>query len=78
MARRKKQPDNVIQFERGCRRCEHLVQTGKNTYKCDKKVHMDDSEVVPIKDGEHTKDWNVCRGESYVFVPALKFRSKSS
>ena len=78
MARRKKQPDNVIQFERGCRRCEHLVQVDRRTWMCNKKVHMDDSAVIPIKDGEHTKDWNVCRGNDYVYVPKITSRSKSS
>ena len=56
----------LVIFERGCRRCEYLTQIGKNTYKCAKRVHMDDSDVVPIRDGEHTEDWNICDGECYV------------
>lgn len=78
MARRKKEPDNIIQFEIGCRRCEHLSKVGRNTYICTKKVHMDNSEVVPIRDGEHTSDWNVCKGKNYVHVSMFKNKSKSS
>lgn len=77
MARRKKEPENVIQFEIGCRRCSNLMQTGKNTYTCSARVHMDNSPVVPIENGEHTKDWGVCKGERYVFTPVKK-RERSS
>lgn len=56
----------ILQFERGCRRCENLAQIGKGTYVCLKRVHMDDSDVIPIKDGQKTSDWFVCDGESYV------------
>ena len=52
-------------FERGCKRCEHLSQIGKGTYVCMKMVHMDDSDVIPIKDGERTDDWNICDGKNY-------------
>lgn len=60
--------DNIVQFETGCRRCEHLVQVGKKTYLCKQKVHMDDSEVIPVRDGKHTHDWYICGGESYIRV----------
>lgn len=55
----------IVAFERGCRGCENLVQIGKCTYKCARRVHMDDSEVIPVRDGKHTKDWNICDGEYY-------------
>ena len=58
----------VVRFEVGCRRCEHLVQIGKNTYLCKQKVHMDDSAVVPIRDGKQTEDWHICNGDSYTRV----------
>ena len=58
----------VVRFEVGCRRCEHLVQIGKNTYLCKQKVHMDDSSVIPIRDGKQTSDWNICKGDSYTRV----------
>ena len=57
--------DNIVQFEIGCRKCEHLIQIGKRTYLCEQKVHMDDSEVIPVRDGKHTSDWYVCAGDSY-------------
>ena len=56
----------LLQFERGCRHCENLSQIGKGTYVCLKRVHMDDSDVIPIKDGHKTSDWFVCDGEAYV------------
>lgn len=56
----------VIRFELGCKRCEHLSQIGKNTYVCMKRAHMDDSDVVPIRDGVKTSDWYICEGENYV------------
>lgn len=56
----------VVQFERGCYRCENLVRVGKNTYMCNERVHMDDSPVLPIEDGKKSfVDWNVCGGEFY-------------
>ena len=57
---------NQIEFEIGCRRCKNLLQTGKNTYICSTRAHMDDSAIVPIKDGVHTSDWGLCDGEYYV------------
>ena len=56
----------VIRFELGCKRCEHLSQIGKNTYVCMKRVHTDDSDVIPIRDGVKTCDWYICEGENYV------------
>lgn len=56
----------LVIFERGCRGCEHLVQIGHNTYRCETRVHMDDSDVIPVKDGKHTRDWDICSGEFYV------------
>ena len=55
----------MITFEIGCRKCEYLVQIGKNSFLCDQRVHLDDTEVVPIRDGIHTDDWNACGGEDY-------------
>lgn len=55
----------LLAFERGCHHCENLVQIGKNTYMCATRAHMDDSDVVPIRDGKRTDDWNICDGESY-------------
>jgi len=56
----------LLQFERGCRGCENLSQIGKGTFVCLKRVHMDDSDVIPIRDGKKTDDWNVCEGQNYV------------
>lgn len=63
----------LVKFEIGCNHCQNLVQIGKNTYMCLDRAHMDDSDVVPIENGKHTSDWNICNGESYVRV----YRSKS-
>ena len=56
----------IIKFERGCKHCENLAQIGAKTYVCLARVHMDDSDVIPIKDGKKTDDWNVCDGKNYV------------
>lgn len=56
----------IVKFEVGCRHCENLSQIGKGTYVCMKRVHMDDSDVIPIKDGKQTDDWYVCEGKNYV------------
>lgn len=56
----------LLTFNVGCRRCECLVQIGKDTYMCAARCHMDDSDVVPIRDGKRTEDWNICNGENYV------------
>ena len=66
----------IVRFETGCRNCANLVRVGKNTYCCQERVHMDDSAITPIIDGEHTDDWNACEGEDYKRVP--RNRSKSS
>ena len=76
MTRREKQSDNVIQFERGCRRCANLVRMGRNTYMCNARANMDDSSIFPIKDGEVTEYWNICEGEDYHFIPRPKSRSQ--
>ncbi len=55
----------LIPFEIGCRCCSHLERVGKNTYICAERIHMDDSPVIPIKDGLKTDDWNICNGEYY-------------
>ena len=55
----------IVQFERGCRGCENLSQIEKGTYVCLKRVHIDDSDVVPIKHGKKTDDWGICEGEEY-------------
>lgn len=56
----------IVKFEKGCKRCENLSQIGKGTYVCLKRVHMDDSDVIPIKDNKKTDDWYICDGESYI------------
>ena len=58
----------IVRFEIGCRGCSHLIQIGKKTFLCEQKVHMDDSEVIPIRDGKRTDDWNICNGDSYTRV----------
>lgn len=58
----------LLQFERGCRHCKNLVQLDKNTYTCIERLHMDDSPVVPILNGKHTDDWNICNGEDYKYM----------
>lgn len=55
----------LLHFEVGCRRCLNLQKVGKNTYICSERVHLDDSPVIPIKDGHKTEDWNICNGEYY-------------
>ncbi len=55
----------LLHFEVGCRRCSNLERIGKNTYVCSERAHMDDSPVIPIKDGRKTDDWNICNGEYY-------------
>ena len=57
--------DRIIPFEIGCRKCGNLCKIGKSTYLCSAKVHMDDSEVIPVRDGQHTTDWYICNGDSY-------------
>lgn len=64
----------LLAFEKGCYRCEHLSRIGKNTYVCTERVHMDDTDVIPIRDGKHTSDWNICNGENY----ARSFNTHSS
>ena len=66
----------VIQFDRGCRGCMHLLQVGKGDYVCDARVNMDDSAVHPIYKGEHTEDWNICSGEDYV-MDILKLHKRA-
>ncbi len=55
----------MVTFSIGCRRCIHLQRIGKNTYTCIKRVHMDDSPIIPIRDGDKTSDWGICEGKSY-------------
>ncbi len=57
--------NKVVTFAVGCRRCAHLDRIGKNTYVCAKRVHMDDTAIIPIKDGVKTSDWGICAGKSY-------------
>lgn len=55
----------IITFEIGCRGCACLEQIGKKTFECNARAHMDDSPVIPVRDGIKTGDWNICNGESY-------------
>lgn len=64
----------LLTFEIGCRHCANLLQIGKNTYICSERAHMDDTDVIPIRDGQRTDDWNICNGDSYIRL----VRSKST
>lgn len=66
----------IVEFEVGCRLCEHLIQIGKNSYICEERAHMDDSEVVPIRDGKKTEDWNICGGEDYRRIQKVRLKRK--
>ena len=55
----------ILEFNIGCRHCANLVRVGKNTYSCSERLHMDDTPVMPIVDGKHTDDWDICSGEDY-------------
>ena len=66
----------IVKFEKGCRRCEHLVQLDKNTWICEERVHIDDSSIMPILNGKHTADWNACEGEDYKMI-VRKLRTRS-
>ncbi|WP_027217708.1 hypothetical protein [Butyrivibrio fibrisolvens] len=55
----------IITFEIGCRGCVYLERIGKRTFECSTRTHLDDSPVIPIKDGLKTDDWNICNGEFY-------------
>ena len=57
--------NNIVKFDTGCRKCIHLVRIGKNSFLCGIRVHLDDSDVVPIRNGQKTEDWNICNGEHY-------------
>lgn len=57
----------IIRFETGCRKCSGLIPIGKGTYMCGKRAHLDDSSIIPIKDGKKTEDWNLCNGEYYSY-----------
>lgn len=58
----------IVKFDVGCRLCEHLVQTGKNTFTCSARSYMDDSDIVPIENGHKTKDWGACCGQDYLHI----------
>ena len=55
----------IVLFCVGCRKCANLVQVGKKSYTCSSRVHMDDTPVMPIVDGQLTDDWNICEGTDY-------------
>ena len=65
----------LLEFCVGCRRCENLVQIDKNSYMCLSRVHMDDSSVMPIIDGKHTDDWNICEGSDYKRLSSVHSRT---
>ncbi|ADL36422.1 hypothetical protein bpr_IV057 (plasmid) [Butyrivibrio proteoclasticus B316] len=56
---------SITEFSIGCRRCANLEQIGKKSFMCSVRSHMDDSDVVPIRDGKKTEDWCICDGEYY-------------
>lgn len=66
----------IIKFEIGCRNCEHLIQIGKGTWMCNENLHEDQTDVLPIEDGEKTSDWGICEGADY--RRALKTNRRSS
>ena len=69
----------IVKFERGCFRCSHLVQIGKNTYMCESQVHLDDTTIVPILNGKkNEEDWNACDGEDYKAIVVDKHRRRRS
>ncbi|MCR4757768.1 MAG: hypothetical protein K5792_08215 [Butyrivibrio sp.] len=55
----------ILLFEIGCRKCSNLVALGNHSYMCIERVHMDDSSVIPIRNGKKTVDWNICGGDDY-------------
>lgn len=65
----------MIEFSIGCRRCENLVKISKGTYLCTERCHMDDTDVVPIRDGKQTDDWCICNGESYKRLHTTKSKT---
>lgn len=67
----------IIKFDVGCRFCEHLVQTGKGTYCCAERVHLDDTEIMPIVNNKKTRDWGACKGEDYVRALDIRARRRS-
>lgn len=71
--------NNIAVFEIGCHKCANLMRVGKKDFICTDRVHMDDTPVIPIKDGVKTDDWNICDGKhrKYVSVLCKKGRSKS-
>lgn len=69
----------IVQFERGCRRCEHLVHVAKDTWMCESRLHMDDSTVFPIVEGKkNEEDWDACKGEDYKIVVDKSARRRKS
>lgn len=70
----------IVEFNVGCRRCEHLIQVDKNTYICEVRSHLDDSTVFPIVNGKiNDDDWDACEGEDYSYrVVDKRKRRKSS
>ena len=55
----------IVTFEVGCRGCRGFIKTDKNSYVCSKRAHMDDSPIIPLKDGKKTADWYICKGRYY-------------
>ncbi len=55
----------TIVFEIGCRGCDGLVKIAKTSYVCNKRMHLDDTPVIPFKDGQKTRDWYICKGKYY-------------
>ena len=66
---------DILEFNVGCRRCKNLVKIGKNTYMCSERSHMDDSDVIPIRDGKTTDDWYICSGSDYKRVSSIKSKT---
>lgn len=65
----------ILEFNIGCRRCENLVQIGKNTFMCKERCHMDDSDIIPIEDGKITDDWYACNGDDYKRLSSIKSKT---
>ena len=55
--------DNIIEFNIGCRRCNHLQNIGNGTFMCNMVDYADGTSIYPIEDGERTEDWGACNGK---------------
>lgn len=60
------EPAKVIDMEHNCIGCKHLLEVDdEGTCICNSRVHMNDTPIVPMVQGEYTSDWGFCGGEFY-------------